>query len=140
MTELRLELPFPPPQLSPNARVHWREKARVVAAYREGCGWAAKVDGFTQHWRRDELPLKSPVRAAVTFVVPDRRKRDLDNLLAMLKPAWDGLVDAGVLAGDDSERFSVESTEIVVGEPGPLGTKRRGWKRESKVIVVLRSL
>lgn len=103
-----LELPFPPKQLSPNARVGWREKAKVTAQYREDCGWLAK-----NAWLTVGL-VAPPVRATVTFVVPDRRKRDLDNLLAMLKPAWDGLVDAGVLEGDDSERFSVGETNVLL--------------------------
>ena len=113
---LRIELPFPPKQLSPNARVHWREKAKVVARYREDCGWAGVAAWRNGKPYRDKPPinLQYPVRAAVTFVVPDRRRRDLDNLLAMLKPAWDGLCDAGVLAGDDSARFSVGEVKVEV--------------------------
>jgi crossover junction endodeoxyribonuclease RusA len=107
---VRLELPFPPKELSPNARVHYMKKAKVVADYREECAWEAMVRQH-DHGR----PVAPPVRAAVTFVVPTRHKRDLDNLLASLKPAWDGLVDAGVLAGDDAERFSVGESKIEVG-------------------------
>lgn len=138
MAEVRLELPFPPKELSPNARVHWREKAKVVARYREECGWRGKVALHDERWLGvvTRYQIDPPVRAVVTFVVPDRHKRDLDNLLAMLKPAWDGLTDAGVLAGDDSERFSVESAAIrfcadyyALHEAG-----------EPKVIVTLRSL
>lgn len=127
---LRLELPFPPPQLSPNARVNWREKAAVTASYREACGWVGIAERKKAYlW----AGFDGPVRARVTFVVPNRRKRDTDNLLAMLKPAWDGLVDAGALAGDDSTVFSVESAEVV-----------HVWKRRSPapspcVIVELRS-
>lgn len=131
--EVRIELPFPPKELSPNARVHWREKAAVVADYRETVGWIGRqrctaealtanrppvIQAVTEihvgKWETEKVsfPLTPPVRAAVTFVVPNRHKRDLDNLLAMLKPAWDGLTDAGVLAGDDSEQFSVESAKV----------------------------
>lgn len=117
---LRLVLPWPPKELSPNARVHYMKKAKVVADFREECGWIGRegiqlpsVTGMRLHDSR-RYPLRPPVRARVTFVVPDRRRRDIDNLLAMLKPAWDGLTDAGVLEGDDAERFSVESTEVVV--------------------------
>lgn len=36
----------------------------------------------------------------VTFVIPNRAERDLDNLVASSKPLTDGIVSAGVLAGD----------------------------------------
>lgn len=117
---VRLELPFPPPQLSPNARVHHMKKARIVREYREDCAWAAMA------LRRNgkQPSVAPPVRAVVTFVVPDRRRRDEQNCLQMLKPAFDGLVDAGVLVDDNHEVFSVERTSFEVGEP--------------KVIVVLK--
>jgi Holliday junction resolvase RusA-like endonuclease len=35
-----------------------------------------------------------PVALTITFVQPDRRARDRDNLLAALKPSLDGLADA----------------------------------------------
>lgn len=135
MTDVRIELPFPDRRLSPNARVHWREKAKVVADYRQECAWSAVAVYKKRTGWLSDLPvaLKPPVRAVVTFVVPDRRKRDMDNLLASLKPAWDGLVDAGVLAGDDSERFSVESA----GVDRQLLTPRRLWRKPC-VIVELR--
>lgn len=135
-TAIRLTLPFPPRQLSPNARPkHWSEKARAVRQYREDCGWTA-VEAHTNAGRPVAV-LKPPVRATVTFVVPNRHKRDTDNLLAMLKPAWDGLVDAGVLEGDDSERFSVEKADVTV-----ISEETRRWVPDAwskpHVIVELR--
>ena len=112
MSGLRLELPFPPKELSPNSRLGWRAKAQVVRLYREDCGWTAH--GAILQGAFARTPLRPPVEATVTFVVPDRRKRDLDNLCAMLKPAWDGLTDAGVLAGDDHTQFKVADASVVV--------------------------
>lgn len=141
MADVRLELPFPPSGLNPNRKSHYMVKAKIVREYREVCAWTA-VACEDENRRQRALgtregayrkPLTPPVSAVVTFVVPDRRKRDLDNLLAMLKPAWDGLVDAGVLSGDDSEVFSVESADIAV-------TEEATHKGKSCVIVVLRSL
>lgn len=95
---VQIELPFPPRALSPNSRFHWRAKARAVAHYREACGWAGKeaLQSLPPAFRG---PLSPPVRAEVTFLVPNRQRRDPDNLMASLKPAWDGLVDAGLPAG-----------------------------------------
>jgi crossover junction endodeoxyribonuclease RusA len=107
VVRVTLELPFPPAELSPNAREGWRKKARITREYREDCGWTGK-----QLTMNGEPSLTPPVRAEVVFVVPTRHRRDLDNLLASLKPAWDGLCDAGVLEGDDAERFSVTRSEV----------------------------
>jgi Holliday junction resolvase RusA-like endonuclease len=52
------------------------------------------------------------ITAKVVFVVPDRRQRDLDNCMAMLKPCWDGLVDAGVLVDDDSRHLKLAAPEM----------------------------
>lgn len=57
-----LELPFPPRELSPNSREHWRVKAASTTIYREDCGWEAKAQGISA--------LKPPVVADVEFVVP----------------------------------------------------------------------
>jgi crossover junction endodeoxyribonuclease RusA len=87
-------LPLPPKALSPNARVHWRPKAAAVAAYRR----TAKVAGaFVPASQR---PAWSEAVAQLTFYLPDRRRRDRDNLAASMKAAFDGLVDAGILADD----------------------------------------
>jgi Holliday junction resolvase RusA-like endonuclease len=104
ITQLSFELPFPLRGLSPNSRLSWRAKASVTARYREMCGWAAK-EAMQQHGLKG--PLHPPVVAEVTFELPDRRRRDEDNLKASMKAAWDGLVDAGLLVDDDIARFRV---------------------------------
>lgn len=110
--EVKISLPFPPRELSPNARVHWARKAKVIAAYRQWCGWAARVGdtGFLL----PSLTLKPPVEATVTFVLPDKRRRDMDNLLASLKPMWDGLVDAGLLGDDSHDKLRLSAPQVRV--------------------------
>lgn len=55
-----------------------------------------------------------PVLMTLTYVVPDRTRRDWDNYALIGKPCQDGLVKAGILAGDHFEmltaavRFRVE--------------------------------
>jgi len=39
-------------------------------------------------------------RVTARFFFRNRRRRDRDNLLASLKPAFDGLADAGVVGND----------------------------------------
>ena len=109
-----LSLPFPGRGLSPNSRLHWRAKAAAVAQYRETCGWIAKEAVQTLHG-----PLQPPVRADVVFTLPDRRRRDPDNLQASLKAAWDGLQDAGLLQDDRVGMLRVAEPTFVQGEkPG----------------------
>ena len=98
---VQLILPFPPPELSPNARLSWQAKRRVVADYRRAC----MVDALNV--RRDlqrqgmKFPLRVPVTATVTFVLTSRARRDMDNLLASAKALFDSIVDAGILEDDD---------------------------------------
>ena len=86
-----LALSLPPKELHPNSRVHWAAKARAVKAYRQQTGIMTLLWQHL-HWKR--------VTVQATFYFKTSRRRDGDNLLASLKPAFDGLVDAGVLVDD----------------------------------------
>ena len=95
---MRVILPWPTKYLSPNASGYWAVKARAKKAYRTLCAWQAKSQGLTR-LDAERLHLK------ITFVPPNRRARDLDNMLASLKSGLDGLCD--VLGVDDS-KWSIE--------------------------------
>jgi crossover junction endodeoxyribonuclease RusA len=106
---LRIELPgLPPKECSPNARVHWAVKAKAAAAYRETVRIIAQ--SFARAYSRTEVstsfalgrPLPRAV-VSVTFVVPDRRRRDKTNLAASFKAGLDGIVDAGIIVDDSHE-------------------------------------
>ena len=109
MDAVSLDLPWPPADLNPNVRGHWADRHRATAQYRNECFVAAK--DMINRARRIKAPVPSPlptpVSATVTFWMPNRRRRDLDNLLAAMKPAWDGLVDAGLLADDNADQLSI---------------------------------
>ena len=89
---LTLTLPWPPKELSPNARLHWRVVAKAKKAYRAACGWTAKEQGA----RRIEA---GKLHLSLTFFAPTRRAYDLDNALARMKSGFDGVAD--VLGVDD---------------------------------------
>ncbi len=102
-----LKLPWPVmPALSPNFRGHWAEKYRAKAQLRESWAWEAKRQGAKR------LPVEV-LSLHITFVPPDRRHRDLDNLLASIKAGLDGLAD--VWKVDDS-KWSLQITKS--GEVG----------------------
>ncbi len=89
-----LELPWPPKELSPNARLHWAKLAKAKKAYRAECAYLAIAQGIRKV-EADKLHL------SLTFFAPTRRAYDLDNALARMKAGLDGLAD--VLGVDDSK-------------------------------------
>ena len=109
MDAVSLDLPWPPADLNPNKRLYWAARREATALYRRDCFLITR-DMMNRALRIKApvpSPLPTPVTATVTFWMPDRRRRDLDNLLAAMKPAWDGLVDAGLLADDNADQLSI---------------------------------
>jgi crossover junction endodeoxyribonuclease RusA len=100
--------PWPPRQLSPNARADRRAVAGIRAKFRADCGWCAKAAGVRQ------MP-PAPLHVDLTFCPPDRRPRDMDNMLSSFKAGLDGIAD--VVGVDDS----FWSLTIRKGEPVPGG-------------------
>lgn len=91
-----VRIPGAPPL--PNRTVRegsWHARSRSRRSWRTAAMWAARV----VHGAR---PPVAACDLDVEHVLPDRRRRDLDNLAAATKPLLDGLVDAGLLAGDDT--------------------------------------
>lgn len=103
MTEVTITLPLPPSELSPNAsnRMHWRKKSRAVRTYRRDAllitlSWCGSFQGWPA------------AVAQATFFFATRRRRDADNFAAMLKPAFDGIVAAGLICNDSFEHLTHE--------------------------------
>lgn len=91
---------FPSPQcaraLSPNGRAHWATKRAHTQAVKTVVAVKALVQGLQ--------PMHGTVEIQPTFVYPQRRKRDDDNLgTGVLKAVRDALVQRGYLEADDME-------------------------------------
>jgi crossover junction endodeoxyribonuclease RusA len=78
-----IELPWPPAKLSPNARGHWRSKEKARTSYKEIGRYLANVG--------TKPNIDGNIHLKITFWPPDKRPRDLDNCLASLKYALDGV-------------------------------------------------
>lgn len=104
---LRLTLPWPPRELSPNMRQHWSRLAQAKRRYRAACHLVALSQG-AQRMHAERLAVR------MRFVPPDRRARDLDNLIASMKAGLDGLADA---IGVDDSRFTL-AAELASGQVG----------------------
>lgn len=96
MSEHVLVLPWETPPLSLNQRQHWASKARVTREVRETVVWLARASHLPKAVEHCTVQLHYRPR--------DNRRRDTDNLTATAKPAFDGLVDYG-LVPDDTPRW-----------------------------------
>jgi crossover junction endodeoxyribonuclease RusA len=90
-------LPWPPKELSPNARIHWSKKSKAAKAYRASCHLLTKQSGMAVDWEGD-------VHAWIDFYPPDKRHRDDDNMIAAFKAGRDGMADA---LGIDDKRIRI---------------------------------
>lgn len=91
-----ITLPWPSSSLSPNARGHWSKRAKAAKNARNlaltTCKAISLGKGIASH----------KIHLWINFFPPDKRCRDDDNLLAMIKPYRDGLAD---YLGIDDSRF-----------------------------------
>jgi Holliday junction resolvase RusA-like endonuclease len=91
---MKIELDFPPADLFPNrsAGKHWGAVYATKSAYKEKCWWATAAQAE---------PLHNPkaIKLTLTYMMPDGRHRDVDNLLAASKAGLDAM--AQVLTVND---------------------------------------
>ena len=96
---------LPPRELSPNARLHWA-KLRAARAEAKDELTALLID---QGCRQD--PLWQKARLKLTFMAADKRRRDLDNLIASCKAWIDALTGTnGVIVDDAHDRLTIEAS------------------------------
>ncbi len=104
-----LILPLPNRVLSPNcpAGNHRTRmmKAAATKKYRAVCKENAEQARIeTGPWPR--------AQARLTFYWKDKRRRDIRNAEAMMKAAYDGIVDAGILIDDSYDHLTHLPTEF----------------------------
>lgn len=95
---MRIVLPWPPSELSPNKRQHWAVTAKAKKYYRTLCATEARFQGL------DRMAVNA-VHLKLTFYPPTRHRFDLDNLLARMKSGLDGVAD---VIGVDDSRWTLE--------------------------------
>ncbi len=89
-------LDLPPKELNPNSRAFWRVKRLAVKSYREH----AKIESMVAARRYNLYDSFREVKIQAAFYRARNVPMDGDNALAMLKPAFDGLQDAGIVTND----------------------------------------
>ena len=105
-------LRLPNRALSPNARANHFARAAATKKYRREAREAAEAEGIESGpWERATI--------AATFYHKTKRRRDDVNALAMLKPAYDGIVDAGLIVDDDSEHLTTLPASFALDKAAP---------------------
>ena len=88
---IEIVLGWPPSDLSPNKRLHWAKVASAKKHYRQACLSVTK-EQLIKYGKCNNLPERLVLE--MTFIPPDRRSYDRDNLVARMKSGIDGLSDA----------------------------------------------
>lgn len=91
--------------LSLNYRLHKMQEAAIVKRIRGEMAARGRT-----------LPAMGRCDVTLTWVVNDRRKRDEENVVPVLKALCDGLVDAGVVA-DDTPAFMAKHMPVILFVP-----------------------
>ena len=100
--------------LSPNARVHWRTRHKAGAEDVEEVALLARAASFGIKglpWDRAHIDIE--------WVSKDKRKRDIDNLLAASKYFIDSLRWGGVIVDDAAENVTYSLSYRISKEEGP---------------------
>ena len=103
MNLITLVLPLPDKDLSPNKRLHWGVKSRLIKDRRS----AVKYDTIYQVRQAkmpDNLNWKN-VTVTIRWDAQPMRFPDADNALATLKSTMDGIVDSHLLDDDRQLRY-----------------------------------
>jgi Holliday junction resolvase RusA-like endonuclease len=109
---------LPGRDLNPNKRLHYMNLYRAKDAAKQEAAFLALEQG------RPAQPYEK-ARLTITWIAKDKRRRDIDNLFAAMKPYIDGLVAVGLIADDSAmhvtytlryERGDKDNTIIEVEE------------------------
>ena len=103
---MRIDLPWPPSALRPNASSPgaWRRKQTAAKGYKADCLILCRAGGLS--------PVEmNAAHLTIRFCPPDRRRRDLDNMLASFKHGIDAISET---VGVDDQHFGFTLTR---GEP-----------------------
>jgi crossover junction endodeoxyribonuclease RusA len=110
---ITFDLPWPSAKLNPNQSkgMHWASTSALRKSARAG---AFLIAG--QAMAAAKTRPAGPTPLTITFIQPDRRARDRDNLLAALKPSLDGVADA--LGINDAEFEPITISREYGAKPG----------------------
>ncbi|QDT62424.1 Crossover junction endodeoxyribonuclease RusA [Stieleria bergensis] len=121
----KFKLPFPP-----TINTYWRHVGQRVLISRRGRNYRKQVMEYLQ--TRDIKTLTGPLSVNIELYTPDRRRRDVDNVL---KAILDSLQWGGVYE-DDTQIFRL-AIEKILPEVKPKGRLKRRTRAEIEAGVEL---
>jgi crossover junction endodeoxyribonuclease RusA len=95
-TCFKVELPWPSAKLSPNARLHYMARSRMVKAHR-GMARILALEAGANRMRRfvaKKVSADLRVNVQVEFIPPAKYRYDEDGLMSRMKAYLDGIADA----------------------------------------------
>ena len=98
---IEIVLGWPPSDLSPNKRLHWAKLAAAKKQYRKDCYSVSKEQ--LKKYKKETENIPERLVLEMTFIPPDKRSYDRDNLVARMKSTIVGLADA---LGINDKRFN----------------------------------
>ena len=106
---LEIKLSFPNPKLNPNRSTgrHWAGSAELKKKAKTEGHYATLAAMGETKTPRSKLNLDGDVSLHITFVMPDKRRRDRDNLLASIKGDLDGIASALGIDDDNFEPMTI---------------------------------
>jgi len=114
---MRIEVTqLPPEEYSLNWRGHWAKRYQAGRIYQAAVFYSC-VDARNKALMGGEVFPFTKAKLSLTFVFPQPRRRDSDNLLARFKPGLDGVVQSGLVLDDDAEHLQIGQVDIIV-DPG----------------------
>ena len=116
LEKVTIILPLPPACLSPN----WPQASRGgrMKRMREAKRYRLRARDAISAAQVESAPWQlASIRAA--FYHKTTRRRDDVNHLAMLKSAYDGIVEAGLLVDDDSQHLKTQTPTFAVDRECP---------------------
>ena len=111
---LTVDLPWPPAELNPNRKngKHWSSTHAIKTRYLADC----RLLVLQAMGQAGYAPPAGAFGLTITFTAPDKRRRDMDNLLASLKSGLDGVSQA--LGVDDQHFEPITLRRAAGGKPG----------------------
>jgi hypothetical protein len=111
-----IELPYPS-KINSHNKGHWATKSSAIAKMRHQAKLAA-IDAMNRSGKR----FVGSHQISYWFSVKDNRRRDRANMIQQCKPYIDGIVDAGLIAGDHWQISFIGSVNVVI-DPESYGVK-----------------
>jgi len=104
---MRIEIPgLPPVACSPNARLHWAAKAKAARSWGSTVFYCA-VDARNREAEPTKWRDLAHATLQETYILPNNRRRDTDNLQSANKSGRDALVRCGILKDDDHKHLTL---------------------------------